>query len=65
MSSRPKMIRAKLSEIDGLSVKDVKRLPHPIELADWKERGLYEIDGEYLRLTPAGRAAARAEGEAA
>lgn len=45
-----------IAELDGLSIKDADRMPHPVELARWS--GLYEIDADMgvFRLTEKARA---------
>jgi len=34
----------KIEDLDGLSIKDAKRMPHPVDLCKWRELGLYWID---------------------
>lgn len=45
-----------IAELDGLSIKDAARMPHPVELVRWS--GLYEIDADMgvFRLTDEARA---------
>lgn len=54
------MPRATLAEIDGLSIKDTKRMPHPADLSRWYDAGFVRIDLDYdcFRLTPEGKTAA-------
>lgn len=33
-----------LADLDGLSIKDAKRMPHATLLAKWSDAGLYTID---------------------
>lgn len=49
-----------IEELDGLSIKDTKNMPHPVELTRWREAGLYYNDLErgVFRLTDKGRAVA-------
>lgn len=53
---------ADLAKMDGLSFKDSKAYPHPVEMARWRDAGFYALDLERgcFRLTPAGRAAVEA-----
>ena len=34
----------RLADLDGLSIKDAKRMPHPTLLREWSDAGLYTID---------------------
>jgi hypothetical protein len=36
--------KAKLAKLNGLSVNDVRNLPHPIDLMNWYDAGWYKID---------------------
>ena len=49
-------VRATLAEHDGLSFRDTARMAHPVDLADWQERGLIRIDVDAgcFRLSKAG-----------
>ena len=46
-----------IKDLDGLSIRDAKRMPHPIELARWSAAKLYTIDVDLgvFRLTDSGR----------
>lgn len=48
--------RATLAELDGLSIKNVRRMPHPVELRDWADSNFYTIDleNDCFRLTDRG-----------
>jgi len=49
--------RVSLKNLDGLSIKDAKRIPHPCDLMDWLEKGFYYIDTELsvFKLTETGK----------
>lgn len=55
------MTRATLAEIDGLSLKNTKRMPHPVDLSRWSDAGYIRIDldDDCFRLTPSGRLASK------
>jgi hypothetical protein len=50
--------RASLSEMQGLLIKDITVLPHPVELSRWRDDGLIEMDLDRgaFKLTDAGLA---------
>lgn len=35
-----------INELNGVSIKDTKRMPHPADLARWTREGLYYIDAD-------------------
>jgi hypothetical protein len=53
----PKRIRT-LAELDGLSIKDAARIPHPVDLGKWTGRywidvdlGVFRVKDEWRRAT--------------
>lgn len=33
-----------IADLDGMSIKDASRMPHPTLLSEWQALGLYQID---------------------
>lgn len=55
--ARLEEFKRELKNLDGLSVKDAKNMPHPTKLSEWTRLGYYEIDADkgVFRLTKQGR----------